>query len=468
MKNETTSRCRLVRTICAFAAAAVIVACGGGGSFTPDDGSTDGGSTGGGPKVSFGGLAPSPGSVDAAPRPLIFGSGGSSSSVDLSSELAMPPVGDQGMLASCVAWTCGYGLASYEFARASGGDSAEPRRQASAADLYTKTLITQGQQGLPSLCGQGTSAEIAMGILAQFGVASSFEVPYSIGCVAPSSTRGFLLNSVRTIRPSDTMSIRAMLDAHHPVALLAKTYTDFSQWGRGSGTSGVYVGNGIVNPQGNHAMLIVGYDDGRSAWRIMNSWGTGWGDRGFFWMSYQTMQNTAMGCYAAESGASPNPNPPAGPVTFAQFDSLQYFSVSTGNYYLVHPFTLSEPVFVQRGRLIYEENGSATQWFTANQWMTSSYVWWTLGPTPFPPGRYSHELVGLTRDGRSVTVRDTAILHDGGFVRGRESHENVEASNLDLPEIAKLGGGTTDGGPTVLTPGIPVVVNGHGTSLQSR
>lgn len=37
---------------------------------------------------------------------------------------------------------------------------------------------------------------------------------------------------------------------------------------------------------GGHAMCIVGYDDHREAFEIMNSWGKDWGNEGFIWMKY--------------------------------------------------------------------------------------------------------------------------------------------------------------------------------------
>lgn len=37
---------------------------------------------------------------------------------------------------------------------------------------------------------------------------------------------------------------------------------------------------------GGHAMLMVGYDDTKKAFRVKNSWGTGWGDKGYSWFSY--------------------------------------------------------------------------------------------------------------------------------------------------------------------------------------
>ncbi|WP_175483303.1 C1 family peptidase [Salinihabitans flavidus] len=42
--------------------------------------------------------------------------------------------------------------------------------------------------------------------------------------------------------------------------------------------------------QGGHAVTVVGYDDNRNggSFEIINSWGTDWGEDGYFWMSYDT------------------------------------------------------------------------------------------------------------------------------------------------------------------------------------
>jgi C1A family cysteine protease len=48
-----------------------------------------------------------------------------------------------------------------------------------------------------------------------------------------------------------------------------------------------------------HAMLIVAYDndfkDGMGAVKVQNSFGTGWGDKGFVWMSYHTFEAISQG-----------------------------------------------------------------------------------------------------------------------------------------------------------------------------
>jgi len=45
---------------------------------------------------------------------------------------------------------------------------------------------------------------------------------------------------------------------------------------------------------GGHAVLLVGYDKNKKVFIARNSWGTGWGDRGYFYMPFQVIQNTNM------------------------------------------------------------------------------------------------------------------------------------------------------------------------------
>lgn len=36
----------------------------------------------------------------------------------------------------------------------------------------------------------------------------------------------------------------------------------------------------------NHAVTLIGWDDTNNAWLIKNSWGTGWGEQGYMWITY--------------------------------------------------------------------------------------------------------------------------------------------------------------------------------------
>ena len=46
--------------------------------------------------------------------------------------------------------------------------------------------------------------------------------------------------------------------------------------------------------QGGHAMLCVGYDDEKQAFLVRNSWGEGWGMKGYCWMPYEYMTHREL------------------------------------------------------------------------------------------------------------------------------------------------------------------------------
>lgn len=45
---------------------------------------------------------------------------------------------------------------------------------------------------------------------------------------------------------------------------------------------------------GGHAVLIVGYDNNTQRFIVKNSWGTNWGDKGYFYMPYDVIKNPQM------------------------------------------------------------------------------------------------------------------------------------------------------------------------------
>ena len=63
--------------------------------------------------------------------------------------------------------------------------------------------------------------------------------------------------------------------------------------------------------RGAHAVVIVGYDDRRSAFKIANSWGTGWGIGGYGWIDYDASESLIWMAYVTEDVmASPDDDRP--------------------------------------------------------------------------------------------------------------------------------------------------------------
>jgi C1A family cysteine protease len=46
-----------------------------------------------------------------------------------------------------------------------------------------------------------------------------------------------------------------------------------------------------------HAVAICGYDDSKNAVKVMNSWGTGWGDSGYTWIDYNLLPTLNTNAY---------------------------------------------------------------------------------------------------------------------------------------------------------------------------
>ena len=92
-----------------------------------------------------------------------------------------------------------------------------------------------------------------------------------------------------------------------------------SDWQAWKG-DGVYV-HTAPETSNYHAMALVGYDEDRQAFRLINSWGRLWGDHGYAWISYDTFKLLAGEAYVLEGGSAVKPSgPPMSPEQ--NFDAL--------------------------------------------------------------------------------------------------------------------------------------------------
>jgi C1A family cysteine protease len=96
--------------------------------------------------------------------------------------------------------------------------------------------------------------------------------------------------STTTITVDD---IKKGLYLYGPVVASMYVYNDFYSYRTGiyKYTTGSYVGA--------HAVLVVGYDDVNQCFIVKNSWGTGWGEAGYFKIAYSEVTGTSRFGYSA-------------------------------------------------------------------------------------------------------------------------------------------------------------------------
>ncbi len=215
--------------------------------------------------------------------------------VDLSS--LMPPVGDQGQQGSCVAWSIGYALRSYYVKKVDQADVTKPENIPSPSYIYNYTNASAGDPQ----CGEmGMELWQALNIL-KAGVVSLAELPYNdkkCGDLPPvamqASARKFRIDSWEFIDRQDLNTMKVELAAGNPLAFGINLADSFFEYN----SDRVYRRPPFEATDGGHAMVIVGYDDSKQAFRVQNSWTDQWGDKGFIWIAYDTFKEDAEGSYA--------------------------------------------------------------------------------------------------------------------------------------------------------------------------
>lgn len=212
-----------------------------------------------------------------------------SADVDLTDKL--PPIGDQGQYGTCVAWSVGYNLRTFMHAvdyDLSKSDLELKQNQYSPKDLFL--AINNDDKGKDC---NGTNFEYALDVLVDRGITTQDIAPYTelSNCsqlpdadwTEDAATQK--IDNYRKINHTDVNTIKNYLDANRVISFGAKLGDKFMQTEddevlRSPETYG-YTGQHAY-----HAMLLSGYDDSKQAFRVVNSWGTQWGDKGYIWVDY--------------------------------------------------------------------------------------------------------------------------------------------------------------------------------------
>ncbi len=214
--------------------------------------------------------------------------------VDLTDE--MPPVGNQGAQGSCAAWAIAYYHRTQLEYRERRWNLADPRHQFSPAFTYN-----QVNGGADRGSGFGDN----MPLICDQGCASLYDFPYDqYNCTRwPSESAYARAIPFRTkdwswahvYDTSGINRIKQLLVNGSTATLGIDVWGNFDEIRRFNNT--YCVADKMGSNRGGHLVTFVGYDDsmvtndGPGAFKMVNSWGAGWGAQGYFWMSYEAVMD---------------------------------------------------------------------------------------------------------------------------------------------------------------------------------
>ena len=188
-------------------------------------------------------------------------------------------VEDQGYCGSCVAFGCVAAVESHvRIARGSANLAVD----LSEADLWFCWGPTHGAGRCPD---GGWWPDQALQGLEQ-GIVDSACFPYTSvnqNCSRCADAQSRLTKITGWHTVATVADMKNLLAVSGPLITCFTVYEDFYSY-----QSGVYSPvNGPSNPViGGHCVCVVGYDDGNHCWICKNSWGTGFGESGFFRIAY--------------------------------------------------------------------------------------------------------------------------------------------------------------------------------------
>jgi len=153
----------------------------------------------------------------------------------------------------------------------------------------------------------GTTVKSAIDIVKKYGAVTEKEWPYKAGeyskdLPAKLETADYYLINNSYLLKSVGKIIEAM-DAHGPIVIGITIYESFYE----SSASAKTTETGIVplpkekeNVVGGHAVCLVGYDSKEKMFKFRNSWGTGWGDKGYGHLSFDYIEKFSSDAWAFE------------------------------------------------------------------------------------------------------------------------------------------------------------------------
>lgn len=218
-----------------------------------------------------------------------------------------PEVGHQGEIQSCVGWALGYGALTIQRAIQ---DNITDKKAITANANSALFIYNQVKQS--DYCGSGARISDAVELLMNNGdcLANNFDTDVNDCSKTPdpslqAEAKHFAVTDFMTLFAQDEtpaikiLKVQKALANQQPVVVGLKVLKNFFHL-QDIGYWRPEIGSQL--PAGGHALVVVGYDELRGSFRLMNSWGKEWGKEGFIWIKYKEFGKYCKYAYTLHLG----------------------------------------------------------------------------------------------------------------------------------------------------------------------
>jgi len=212
--------------------------------------------------------------------------------VDLRSKL--PPVYDQGSLGSCTANAIG---AAYQFDQM----NHHTDNKMVTPFIPSRLFVYYNERAMEGTIPNDYGAAIEDGVtsVSKVGVCPETMWPYDISKFTqkpPAETYKYAsmckVTSCKKLTQNE-YQLKTALAQGYPIIFGMQIFTSF-QSDAVATTGNAPMPSTHDECVGGHAVLISGYDNSKSCFIVRNSWGTSWGDKGYFYLPYKYVLDSKL------------------------------------------------------------------------------------------------------------------------------------------------------------------------------
>ena len=221
--------------------------------------------------------------------PLTRGSYGSLPS-SASLKMYCPSPGNQNPYGTCVGWATSYAARTILWAK----QNRQTDKAVITAHAFSPDFVYKGVVPYDNSCENGTQVPLALAFMKTKGDVFKKDFPQSCPSSVPNNLMAtayahkidgfatlFALDDPNTVKIEAT---KKSLSEGNPVAIAMRVPPSFDLLRGELWTPTEH----IFQSLGGHALCVIGYDDNKfgGAFEVLNSWGTLWGNSGYFWVKY--------------------------------------------------------------------------------------------------------------------------------------------------------------------------------------